>query len=93
VNGTFNNASDSMLSVMVKNSPVEIKRDDVATVHEVVKKSCRRGSRRHCLGERRRRVRQDRPRCDGGISGGRRGSGSTRRLPHRSGRQPTSAPV
>jgi membrane protein DedA with SNARE-associated domain len=24
---------------MVKNSPVEIKRDDVATVHEVVKKS------------------------------------------------------
>ena len=39
VNGTFNNASDSTLSVMVKNSPVEIKRDDVATVHEVVKKS------------------------------------------------------
>ena len=39
VNGTFNNASDSTLSVMVKNSPVEIKRDDVATVHEVVKKT------------------------------------------------------
>ena len=39
VNGTFNNASDRTLSVMVKNSPVEIKRDDVATVHEVVKKS------------------------------------------------------
>jgi small nuclear ribonucleoprotein (snRNP)-like protein len=39
VNGTFNNASDSTLSVMVKNSPMEIKRDDVATVHEVVKKS------------------------------------------------------
>jgi hypothetical protein len=39
VNGTFNNASDGTLSVMVKNSPVEIKRDDVATVHEVVKKS------------------------------------------------------
>src|SRR6185369_4573612 len=39
VNGTFNNASDSTLSVMVKNSPREIKRDDVDTVHEVVKKS------------------------------------------------------
>ena len=39
VNGTFNNASDRTLSVMVKNSPMEIKRDDVATVHEVVKKS------------------------------------------------------
>lgn len=39
VNGTFNNASDSTLSVMVKNSPVEVKRDDVARVYEVVKKS------------------------------------------------------
>ena len=39
VNGTFSNASDSTLSVMVKNSPVEIKRDDVATVYEVTKKS------------------------------------------------------
>jgi hypothetical protein len=39
VNGTFNNASDSTLSVMVKNSPVEVKREEVATVYEVVKKS------------------------------------------------------
>jgi len=39
VNGTFNHASDSTLSVMVKNSPVEVKREDVATVYEVVKKS------------------------------------------------------
>jgi len=39
VNGTFNSASDSTLSVMVKNSPVEVKREDVATVYEVVKKS------------------------------------------------------
>ena len=39
VTGTFNNASDSTLSVMVKNSPVEVKREEVATVSEVVKKS------------------------------------------------------
>lgn len=39
VNGTLNNASDSTLSVMVKNSPVEVKREDVATVYEIVKKS------------------------------------------------------
>jgi len=39
VNGTFNNASDSALSVIVRNAPVEVKRDDVATVYEVVKKS------------------------------------------------------
>jgi hypothetical protein len=39
VNGTFNNASDATLSVTAKNSPMEIKRDDVATVYEVIKKS------------------------------------------------------
>jgi small nuclear ribonucleoprotein (snRNP)-like protein len=39
VNGTLNSVSDTGLSLTVKNSPVEIKREAVATVHEVVKKS------------------------------------------------------
>ena len=39
VNGTFNNASDSTLSLMVGNSPLEVKREEVSTVHEVMKKS------------------------------------------------------
>ena len=38
VNGTVNSVSDSTLSLTVKNSSREIKREDVATVHEVVKK-------------------------------------------------------
>ena len=36
--GTLNSASDSTLSLTVKNAPVEIKREDVASVHEVIKK-------------------------------------------------------
>src|SRR5699024_2833991 len=39
VNGTVTSVSDSALSLNVKNSTQEIKREDVATVHEVVKKS------------------------------------------------------
>jgi len=37
--GTLNSASDTGLSLQVKNSAVDVKREDVATVHEVVKKS------------------------------------------------------
>ena len=36
--GTLNSVSDSTLSLTVKNAPVEIKREDVRTVHEVIKK-------------------------------------------------------
>jgi hypothetical protein len=36
--GTLNSVSDSRLSLTVKNGPVEIKREDVRTVHEVIKK-------------------------------------------------------
>ena len=36
--GTLNSVSDSTLSLTVKNGPVEIKREDVRTVHEVIKK-------------------------------------------------------
>ena len=39
VNGTHSSASDTTLSVTSKNAPVEIKREDVRTVHEVIKKS------------------------------------------------------
>lgn len=39
VNGTLSSVSDSTLSLTSKNAPVEIKRDDVRTIHEVVKKS------------------------------------------------------
>jgi len=39
VNGTLRSVSDSTLSVTAKNAPVDIKREDVRTVHEVVKKS------------------------------------------------------
>src|SRR4029077_14560818 len=39
LNGTLRSASDSGLSLTVKNSQVEVKREEVATVHEVVKKS------------------------------------------------------
>lgn len=38
VNGTLSSATDSTLSVTAKNAPVDIKRDDVRSVHEVVKK-------------------------------------------------------
>ena len=37
VNGTVSSVTDSALSLNVKNSTTEIKREDVATVHEVVK--------------------------------------------------------
>lgn len=39
VNGTLRSVSDSTLSLTNKNAPVEIKREDVRTVHEVIKKS------------------------------------------------------
>jgi len=39
VSGTLSSVSDSTLSLTSKNAPVEIKRDDVRTVHEVIKKS------------------------------------------------------
>src|SRR5690349_15728802 len=39
LNGTLSSASDRGLSLTVKNSQVDVKREDVATVHEVVKKS------------------------------------------------------
>ena len=39
VNGTLNSVTDSTISLTAKNAPVEIKRDDVRSVHEVVKKS------------------------------------------------------
>jgi hypothetical protein len=38
IKGTFSSATDSALSLTVKNGPVEIKRDDVRAVHEIVKK-------------------------------------------------------
>lgn len=39
INGTLSSVSDSTLSLTAKNAPVEIKRDEVRSVHEVVKKS------------------------------------------------------
>lgn len=39
INGEFRSASDTTLSLTVKNAPMEIKREEVATVHEVTKKS------------------------------------------------------
>ena len=38
IKGPLSSVNDSMLSVTVKNAPVEIKREEVRTVHEVVKK-------------------------------------------------------
>lgn len=38
VKGTLSSVSDSTLTLTVKNAPVEINRDDVRTVHEVIKK-------------------------------------------------------
>jgi hypothetical protein len=39
LNGTLSSASDAALTLTVKNSQVEVKREEVATIHEVVKKS------------------------------------------------------
>jgi len=39
LNGTLSSASDNGLSLVVKNSHVDVKREEVATVHEVIKKS------------------------------------------------------
>lgn len=39
IKGTLSSVSDSGLSLTVKNAPVEIKREEVSTIHEVVKKS------------------------------------------------------
>lgn len=39
VNGTLSSVSDSTLSLTAKNAPLDIKREDVRAVHEVVKKS------------------------------------------------------
>ena len=39
VNGTFNNASDSSLSLTVKNNSLDVKRDEVVSVHEVLNKN------------------------------------------------------
>lgn len=39
INGTLGSVSDSALSLTIKNAPVEIKREDVRTVHEVLKKA------------------------------------------------------
>lgn len=38
VNGTLSSVNDSTLTVTAKNAPVDIKREDVRSVHEVVKK-------------------------------------------------------
>jgi hypothetical protein len=38
VNGTLNNSSDSGLSLAAKNGPIDVKRDEVRSVHEVLKK-------------------------------------------------------
>lgn len=38
IKGTLSSVTDSSLSLTVKNGPVEIKREEVKTVHEVVKK-------------------------------------------------------
>src|SRR5688572_4335757 len=39
INGEFRTASDTSLSLTAKNAPLEVKRDEIATVHEVIKKS------------------------------------------------------
>ena len=39
INGEFRSATDTTLSLTAKNAPVEIKRDEIATIHEVTKKS------------------------------------------------------
>jgi small nuclear ribonucleoprotein (snRNP)-like protein len=39
IDGTLSGVSDTSLTLMVKNTATEVKRDDVLSVHEVVKKS------------------------------------------------------
>ena len=39
VEGRFKSASDSSLTLTQKNAPLELKRDEISTVHELVKKS------------------------------------------------------
>ena len=39
LNGTLNSISDTTMSLQVKNAPVEVKREDVRTVHELRNKS------------------------------------------------------
>ncbi len=39
VNGEFRTASETTLSLTAKNAPLEVRRDEIATVHEVTKKS------------------------------------------------------
>ena len=39
INGEFRTASDTTLSLTAKNAPLEVKRDEIATIHEVTKKS------------------------------------------------------
>ena len=44
VDGKFKNASDSTLSLTVKGSSQELKREDVLTVHQVSKRSATKGT-------------------------------------------------
>src|SRR6185295_10761248 len=39
LDGRLKSVSDSSLTLISKNAPVEVNKDDIATVHEVVKKS------------------------------------------------------
>jgi small nuclear ribonucleoprotein (snRNP)-like protein len=39
VNGKLNSVSDAALNLTVKNAPTELKREDILTVHQVIKKS------------------------------------------------------
>jgi hypothetical protein len=39
INGEFRTASDTTLSLTAKNAPLEVRREEIATVHEVTKKS------------------------------------------------------
>jgi small nuclear ribonucleoprotein (snRNP)-like protein len=39
VDGTLQSVSDAALSLTVKNNPMEVKREDVLTVHQITKKS------------------------------------------------------
>ena len=39
INGEFRSASDTTLSLTAKNAPLDVRRDEIATIHEVTKKS------------------------------------------------------
>jgi hypothetical protein len=39
INGEFRSASDTTLSLTAKNAPLDVRREEIATVHEVTKKS------------------------------------------------------